>query len=100
MRRSTCGASSIVPHSGAEKVDERGDDAEAGEEPGQHVAGVEEVIETVADAESKADGDGKHPPDRGGLEELGVAALFVLIVRHEASRRPSRRSSARTRPPG
>ena len=72
-----------------EEVDECGDDAEAGEDPGQPRTGVEELVHPPAPRVAEAHGDREHQADRRRLEQRFVLAellvrVAVVIVRHGA----------------
>src|SRR5713226_2533591 len=107
MRRSTVRvssvASAIVTQSDAEKIDERGDHAEGGEDRREPRLGSEQFVHSPPPDEAEADGDGKHPADGRGIEQLlHVAALdffFAVIVRHaEESPRARQPSSTSASP--
>src|SRR5881296_3568546 len=90
IRRSTSTVSSLasatVTQSDAEKIDERRDHTERREDRSQPRPGPEEFVHSPSPEEAQADGDGKHPSDGRGIEQLlHVAAfdfLFAVIVRH------------------
>src|SRR5438105_47357 len=81
-RRRTAALSSITK-SNPKQIHERGDHAAGGEDRGQPRRRVKELVHAPSPQEAEPDGDGKHPTDRPGVDQLlRIAPLLVVIVRH------------------